>query len=313
MSRTASRICVVQRVRAEVHGVLSLLDGPWSHPRTHANNMHEFRQGSAWMNETKTAGVVVTGVARGIGAAIADRLAADGYLVVAVDRSEGLLAEAVAGLPGEGHQALVGDVADEALLTRAGEQAAAAPAGLAGFVRQCRRGAAGGERATTHAATGTELLEVNLTAPFLGARTARRVHGVRRQHRDDLVHQRLPRHGRPGGVLRGQGGGQRTGAGPRRRVGPRPDQGERGRAGNDRHRDGEGVHRHRVRRPPSRWPRACRWATLASPDDIARDGGVPALGRRDVHHRCGGARSTAGWAINGVATEVELGRGDADG
>ena len=54
-----------------------------------------------------------------------------------------------------------------------------------------------------------ELLQVNLTAPFLGARMARRFMAVRRQHRDDLVDQRRARDGRPGGVLRGQGRGQR--------------------------------------------------------------------------------------------------------
>ena len=125
------------------------------------------------MNETKTAGVVVTGAARGIGAAIAVRLAADGYVVVAVDRSEGLLAETVAGLVGEGHQALVGDVADEALLTRACELAAAAPAGLAGFVANA--GVARPGASVDYARSDwEELLEVNLTAPFLGARTARR-------------------------------------------------------------------------------------------------------------------------------------------
>lgn len=125
---------------------------------------------------TARPGVVVTGAARGIGAAIAGRMAADGYLVVAIDRSEGV-AESVGRLAGEGHRALVGDVADEGLLTRACEQGAAAPGGLTGFVANA--GVARPGPSVDYARSDwEELLEVNLTAPFLGARTARRFMGA---------------------------------------------------------------------------------------------------------------------------------------
>lgn len=57
---------------------------------------------------------LVSGAASGIGLAIARRFAAEGAKVVATDRSGDQLAEAVAGLPGAGHHALVMDVTEEA-------------------------------------------------------------------------------------------------------------------------------------------------------------------------------------------------------
>jgi NAD(P)-dependent dehydrogenase (short-subunit alcohol dehydrogenase family) len=117
-------------------------------------------------------GVVVTGAARGIGASISARLAAEGYLVVAVDRSHASLDETVAALPGTGHHGVVGDVADEELLRRACELAAEAPGGLTGFVANAGM-ARPGASVDYPRSDWEELLQVNLTAPFLGARVAR--------------------------------------------------------------------------------------------------------------------------------------------
>jgi NAD(P)-dependent dehydrogenase (short-subunit alcohol dehydrogenase family) len=124
------------------------------------------------MVTTQRRGVVVTGAARGIGAAIAEVLAGEGHLVVAIDRSDEL-ADTVASLPGEGHAAEIGDVADEDVLRRACELAADASGGLAGFVANA--GVARPGPSVDYARSDwEELLQVNLTAPFLGARMARR-------------------------------------------------------------------------------------------------------------------------------------------
>jgi short-subunit dehydrogenase len=56
--------------------------------------------------------VVITGASRGIGAALARQLAARGCELGMVARGEGGLRELVDSLPGDGHRALVADVAD---------------------------------------------------------------------------------------------------------------------------------------------------------------------------------------------------------
>ncbi len=59
--------------------------------------------------------VLITGASRGIGRAIAERLAADGYDLALVARNAAALDEVVASLPGEGnHRAYPADIADEA-------------------------------------------------------------------------------------------------------------------------------------------------------------------------------------------------------
>jgi NAD(P)-dependent dehydrogenase (short-subunit alcohol dehydrogenase family) len=118
-------------------------------------------------------GVVVTGAARGIGAAIATVLALEGHRVVGVDRSAGALTKTMAGLPGEGHAPIAGDVADESVLEAACDQAAASPGGLRGFVANAGV-ARPGSSVDYSREDWDELLRVNLTAPFLGARAARR-------------------------------------------------------------------------------------------------------------------------------------------
>jgi NADP-dependent 3-hydroxy acid dehydrogenase YdfG len=77
-----------------------------------------------------TGAVVVTGAARGIGAAIARRFAEEGYLVVGVDRDGDPLRETLAELPDA--QAVVGDVTDEQVMEDACERAN--PRGLRAFV-----------------------------------------------------------------------------------------------------------------------------------------------------------------------------------
>jgi meso-butanediol dehydrogenase/(S,S)-butanediol dehydrogenase/diacetyl reductase len=57
---------------------------------------------------------LVTGAASGIGLATAACFAAEGATVLLADRDEPKLAEAHASLPGEGHEAVVMDVTDEA-------------------------------------------------------------------------------------------------------------------------------------------------------------------------------------------------------
>jgi NAD(P)-dependent dehydrogenase (short-subunit alcohol dehydrogenase family) len=55
---------------------------------------------------------IVTGASRGLGAALARRLAEDGWRLVVDARDGDALQELLAGLPGEGHQAVAGDVTD---------------------------------------------------------------------------------------------------------------------------------------------------------------------------------------------------------
>jgi NAD(P)-dependent dehydrogenase (short-subunit alcohol dehydrogenase family) len=117
---------------------------------------------------TSAAGaVVVTGAARGIGAAIAVRFAAEGYTVIGVDRDGDGLKEVMAELPRA--QAVVGDVTDEAVMEAACERGAAD--GLRALVANA--GIARPGRSLDYPLQAwDQILAVDLTAAFLGARAA---------------------------------------------------------------------------------------------------------------------------------------------
>lgn len=117
---------------------------------------------------TSAAGaVVVTGAARGIGAAIATRFAEDGYTVIGVDRDGDGLKEVMTELPGA--QAVVGDVTDEAVMEAACERGAAH--GLLALVANA--GIARPGRSLDYPREAwDQILAVDLTAAFLGARAA---------------------------------------------------------------------------------------------------------------------------------------------
>lgn len=111
--------------------------------------------------------VVITGAARGIGAAIARRFAEVGYAVVGVDLDGGRLREVMTALPGA--EAVVGDVTDEGLIEEACERGAAR--GLRAFVANAGI-ARPGPSVDFPVEAWDQLLAVHLTAAFLGARAA---------------------------------------------------------------------------------------------------------------------------------------------
>jgi NAD(P)-dependent dehydrogenase (short-subunit alcohol dehydrogenase family) len=114
---------------------------------------------------------LVTGAARGIGAAIARALAEDGVRLTLLGRHRDALQRLAAELPGAWHGVVVADVSDEAQVQSAFEEARAARGPLAILVNN-----AGQAESAPFAKTSLELwqrmLAVNLTGSFLCAQAA---------------------------------------------------------------------------------------------------------------------------------------------
>ncbi len=114
---------------------------------------------------------VVTGAARGIGAAIAQVLAAEGARVTLLGRKLDALQATQATLPGSGHQSLAVDVGDEAAVDAA-FAAARAAAGPVDILVNNAGQAASAPLHKTSLALWQQMLTVNLTGVFLCSRAA---------------------------------------------------------------------------------------------------------------------------------------------
>jgi NAD(P)-dependent dehydrogenase (short-subunit alcohol dehydrogenase family) len=113
--------------------------------------------------------ILVTGGSKGIGAAVSRRLAADGRRVLIAARDRAAIDATLATLDGDGHAALVLDVADPA----AWDAAAPELAELAGLV--CVAGTIGpiGPAAAVDPAAFVAALQVNVLGTWLAARACR--------------------------------------------------------------------------------------------------------------------------------------------
>jgi len=114
---------------------------------------------------------LVTGAARGIGAEIARRLAAEGASLTQLGRSRDALQPLADTLPGAGHGIVVADVTDAHVVAAAFEQARAARGPIAILVNN-----AGQAESAPFLKTSVELwqrmLAVNLTGSFICAQAA---------------------------------------------------------------------------------------------------------------------------------------------
>ena len=122
---------------------------------------------------------IVTGAARGLGEAVAARLAADGASVVLVDISEDVTATAeriAAGLIGTGGAAgIPANVADEAECEEAIAQAASLLGGIDTLVNNAGIGGPDTDVADTSYQDFWRVLQVNLGSAFLASRAAARL------------------------------------------------------------------------------------------------------------------------------------------
>jgi NAD(P)-dependent dehydrogenase (short-subunit alcohol dehydrogenase family) len=115
-------------------------------------------------------GVVVTGAAQGLGRAVAERFAAEGAAVVAIDVAEGPVHRVVEQL-GPGHAAVAGDAGDPEVLDEACRTAEQLGGGVRTFVANAGI-ARPGDSLDYPLADWDKLLAVNLRAAFAGARSA---------------------------------------------------------------------------------------------------------------------------------------------
>lgn len=114
--------------------------------------------------------IVVTGAARGIGAAIARTLAADGHRLTMLGRRLDALQALAATLPGS-HHCAAADVADEAQVQTAFDSARAALGPVWGLVNNAGQ-AESAPLHRTSTALWQRMLAVNLTGSFLCSRAA---------------------------------------------------------------------------------------------------------------------------------------------
>ena len=115
--------------------------------------------------------VLVTGANRGIGAAIAHTLAADGWRVTLAGRSRDALESARATLPGDGHAVVQMDVASVEDIPRAFAEARAAQGPLHALVNNAGVVETGATQRFP-LASWERLLDVNLTGVFLCCQAA---------------------------------------------------------------------------------------------------------------------------------------------
>jgi NAD(P)-dependent dehydrogenase (short-subunit alcohol dehydrogenase family) len=126
--------------------------------------------------------VVVTGAARGLGEAVAARLAADGASVALIDLSADVTATAarIAAGSAEGSESgrvmgIVADVADEQACEAAIARAADALGGIDALVNNAGIGGPNTHVIKTSFADFWRVLQVNLGSAFLGSRAAARI------------------------------------------------------------------------------------------------------------------------------------------
>lgn len=118
--------------------------------------------------------IVVTGAASGIGAAIAERLAADGARVVVSDLNE-QAADAVVRRLGDKARACPADVADEAQVERLVEFAVRELGGLDAMINNAGIGEKAVPIDDKTAADWNRIIGINLTGAFYGVKHAARV------------------------------------------------------------------------------------------------------------------------------------------